>query len=544
MELVKTLNTNHIIILMKRLLPIALFTLIIFSNLSANALSKVDKELYAGMQLEQTLSSTEKHTYTVRLSNGMAIVGEVMQNGIDLVIDIYDPKGKRLTQIDSPNGAKGTEPIDFTAMQSGKYKFVVHSLDKNAPKGKYTIKVNRILLLKDNAKRIAKKELPTKTLYDLWEASLADKNAIEGFLKKLKGRHIIEPIKGNNKNMMVTYFCVPDKDTEYAMLSGGPDFLGLRFQRLGNTKLFYIAQLVPNNARFNYGFNFFKVFKAGPNNEIIQRKIAHVYDGTVTMPKAPKQKYLTLRKNAPQGKVLPTSLYSKFLAENRKITVHLPAKYDAKLPHNLLIVFDGENYGGRPNRRSRVPTPTIMDNLSADNQITPTITVLVWAMGKRGKDLISQKFSSFIAKELIPHMRSKYNIGTQAQQIILAGSSRGGFAASFIAFNHSDVIGNVLSQSGSYWIKGTKDENHWIYPTDNGKLINLYKKSKKLPIRFYMDVGLYDAGASMLGMNRQFRDILETKGYQVDYHEFKGGHSYVNWRGTLAKGLISLIGKK
>jgi enterochelin esterase family protein len=48
----------------------------------------------------------------------------------------------------------------------------------------------------------------------------------------------------------------------------------------------------------------------------------------------------------------------------------------------------------------------------------------------------------------------------------------------------------------------------------------------------------------MLGMNRQFRDILEVKGYEVDYREFRGGHNYVNWRGTLSYGLISLIGEK
>ena len=529
---------------MKRLLPIVLFTIIILSNCSAKVLANPEKELYAGMTLDQTLSATQKHTYVAKLSDGMGIVGEVRQKGIDLVIDIYNPDGKRITQIDSPNGTKGAEPIDFTAMQSGTYKFVVHSLDKKARQGKYTITIRNLLSLKNNAKRIAKKELPTKTLYNLWEASLTDKNAVDNFLKTLKGRHIIEPISGNNKNMMVTYFCVPDKDTEYAMLSGGPDFLGLRFQQLGNTKLFYIAQVVPNDARFNYGFNFFKVMKAGPNNEVIKRERINEYNGVVVMPKAPQQQYITQRKSRPKGRLLPTFIVSKFLKENRKITIHTPVGYDAKTPHNLLIVFDGESYGARPNRRARIPTPIIMDNLLADKQIAPTITVLVWAMGKRNKDLISENFSSFIAKELVPHMRAQYNIGKKAEQVILAGASRGGYAASFIAFNHSEVIGNVLSQSGSYWIKGTKDENHWIYPTDNGKLINLYKKSKKLPIRFYMDVGLYDAGASMLGMNRQFRDILEIKGYQVDYREFKGGHNYVNWRGTLAKGLIALIGKK
>ncbi|WMN06039.1 hypothetical protein QYS48_31370 [Marivirga arenosa] len=63
-----------------------------------------------------------------------------------------------------------------------------------------------------------------------------------------------------------------------------------------------------------------------------------------------------------------------------------------------------------------------------------------------------------------------------------------------------------------------------------------------MPIKFYLDIGLYDASASMLRVNRQFRDILEIKGYKVDYRDFKGDHNYINWRGTLSDELISLIG--
>lgn len=500
------------------------------------------KPLTAGMQIEYTLSPSNTHTYNVSLTNGMAITGEVIQKGIDLVIDVYTPDGKLLQQIDSPNGKNGTEPIDITANTSGIYKFAIHSLDKKVKQGKYILKINQLLSLAANTKRITKKELPTKTLYNLWEASLTNTKAIDEFIASQSNRHIIEPIQGNTTEMLVTYFCIPNKEIEYVMLSGGPDFLGLRFQRLMNTKLFFVTQRVPNDARFNYGFNYFNLHKAGPNNEIKYRNVVHAYDGIVEMPNAPKQQYISQKEGIPKGKLFPTAIQSNILKENRKITIHTPANYNSNTPHNLLIVFDGETYGGRRNRRARIPTPIIMDNLMAERKISPTVTVLVWSMGKRSRDLINEKFGDFIAEELIPWVRNTYTIHSKADKVIVAGSSRGGFAASYIALRHSDVIGNVLSQSGSYWIKGTKDENHWIYPKDNGKLITAYKKSKRLPIRFYMDVGLYDAGASMLGMNRQFRDILEVKGYNVEYREFKGGHSYVNWRGTLADGLISLIG--
>ncbi|MEH0152992.1 alpha/beta hydrolase-fold protein [Limibacter armeniacum] len=524
----------------KAKLSTILFFVLSISCISAQTLDR--RKLNTETAIEETISSFENHTYTIDLENGMAIIGKVIQVNIDLVIDIYKPNGQLLKQIESPNGKNGVEAIDITSNESGTYKINIHTLDKNTFKGSYQLKVEQILTLEQNTRRIIKRELPTDTLYNLWEASLTDDKAIDTFLAAQAQSHIIELIDSDDSNMLVTYFCVPHKNTEYVMLSGGPDFLGLRFQRLPNTKLFFVTQRVPKDARFNYGFNYFNLDKAGPNGEIVSRSVEHAYDGTVEMPSAPKQVYISERDGIEKGSLFLTSIYSDFLQEDRKITIHTPANYNPNKPHNLLIVFDGEAYGARPNRKARIPTPTIVDNLLADKKITPTVTVLVWSMGKRSKDLISEKFGNFISKELIPWARSAYNIYPISDKIILAGSSRGGFAASYIALQHSDVIGNVISQSGSYWIKGTNDENHWIYPEDNGMLIDLYKQSKLLPIKFYMDIGLYDAGASMLGMNRQFRDILELKGYKVDYHEFKGGHNYVNWRGTFSNGLISLIG--
>lgn len=60
----------------------------------------------------------------------------------------------------------------------------------------------------------------------------------------------------------------------------------------------------------------------------------------------------------------------------------------------------------------------------------------------------------------------------------------------------------------------------------------------------YMEIGVYDPGAAMLGSNRELRDVLQLKGYDVDYHEFAGGHNTLNWRGSLASGLITLLGKR
>ncbi len=56
------------------------------------------------------------------------------------------------------------------------------------------------------------------------------------------------------------------------------------------------------------------------------------------------------------------------------------------------------------------------------------------------------------------------------------------------------------------------------------------------------EIDLWGYGRSILVTNRHLRDVLLAKGYEVHYQEFAGGHDYLSWRGTLADGLILLIG--
>ena len=69
--------------------------------------------------------------------------------------------------------------------------------------------------------------------------------------------------------------------------------------------------------------------------------------------------------------------------------------------------------------------------------------------------------------------------------------------------------------------------------------------SPSLPLRFYMDAGSDEIDVTMQGSdilvpNRQLRDVLLAKGYEVHYQEFNGGHDGLSWRGTRRDGLIAL----
>jgi enterochelin esterase family protein len=489
------------------------------------------------MKAERTLAPGEENAYSAKLESGGGIIANVDQDGVDVVIDVYAPDGKHVVQLDSPNGAHGPEPIVITALQSGEYRFVIHSLDKSG--GKYVVSVDRILAPAENAKRLAREAYRTDALVDLWEASLTDARVVEKFAAEHEGKPIIEPLPNDATQMRVTFFCLGDDDTTAARQNGGADWVvGNAMRRFGRTNLFFTSPLVPSDARFEYSFSLVETHRAGPTDvqELVQRG-----PWLLEMPGAPGQPSIVAKDSVAKGTTSQTSIKSTVLNEDRTITVYTPAGYDRKSACDLLIVFDGITYGGGTREQAEVPTPTILDNLIAEKRIGPTIALLVWSMGKRNRDLTGNKaFADFIGMELVPWARAHYAIAPGAGNVVVAGSSFGGFAATFCAIAHPESIGNVLSQSGAYWITKDWQNVRPPYPHDTGMMIEQLKRTDHLPIRFYIEVGRFDLGAAMLGSNRELRDVLQTKGYDVDYREFDGGHEYAAWRGSLADGLVSL----
>lgn len=94
------------------------------------------------------------------------------------------------------------------------------------------------------------------------------------------------------------------------------------------------------------------------------------------------------------------------------------------------------------------------------------------------------------------------------------------------------MIGKVLSQSGSYWWAPEGSEPEPLTARIAG--------TSRLPIELFMEVGVMELPAQ-LDTNRRLHDVLRSKGYPVDYREFNGNHSYLNWRGTVAAGMIALL---
>jgi enterochelin esterase family protein len=84
--------------------------------------------------------------------------------------------------------------------------------------------------------------------------------------------------------------------------------------------------------------------------------------------------------------------------------------------------------------------------------------------------------------------------------------------------------------------------------TEGNFMVKQFLASPKLPLRFYLAAGTFEidrdggGGGGILESTRHLRDVLLARGYQVHYQQFVGGHDGLNWRGTLADGLIELLG--
>jgi enterochelin esterase family protein len=134
-------------------------------------------------------------------------------------------------------------------------------------------------------------------------------------------------------------------------------------------------------------------------------------------------------------------------------------------------------------------------------------------------------------------------VSTRSEDVVVSGTSRRGLVAALMALRNPEMIGNVLSLSGSYYWK-PHDEGAWVW------LAREFAAAERRPVRFYVAAGELETfvnpgnhGHYLVGTNRHVRDVLRARGYDLTYVEFNGVHSELNWQDWLADGLVHLLGR-
>jgi tetratricopeptide (TPR) repeat protein len=87
------------------------------------------------------LRGGETHRYSLPLRAGEFVNIVAQQLDVDLEAALLAPDGKTVAHSDLPNGDRGPEPIVAIAASAGEYTLVIRSLDRNAPAGRYELRV-------------------------------------------------------------------------------------------------------------------------------------------------------------------------------------------------------------------------------------------------------------------------------------------------------------------------------------------------------------------------------------------------------------------
>ncbi|MGH3921874.1 MAG: enterochelin esterase [Pseudonocardiaceae bacterium] len=378
-----------------------------------------------------------------------------------------------------------------------------------------------------------------------------------------QGAPLIEAIPDDDEAVTVTFLWRGAEPVDNVLVFGGPvswDLVSNRMGRLEGTDVWHLTCRLPKGSRTSY--------RLAPNDPLSSIRDASDWRArtatwqpdplnprTVVFPKddeipddyevvvsllelpgAPAQPWAASRPGVPSGALHQHLLRSEILDNDRRVWVHTPPGYTAGGdPYGLVVLFDGGTC------RQVIPVPTILDNLLAEGLVPPLVAVLISNVDRAKELACHPPFADFLARELLPWLHERYHVTADPARTVVGGQSLGGLAAAYAALRYPEAFGNVLSQSGSFWHRPEGEREHeW--------LTRQYADTPRLPLRFFLEVGLLEDGAtpddgpSMIVVNRHLRTVLHAKGYEVRYSEYVGGHDYPCWRGTLADGLLALIG--
>ena len=366
---------------------------------------------------------------------------------------------------------------------------------------------------------------------------------------------IIEPFPTDTSFILATFVYRDTLHAKTIQVSGGAagwvDWL-TRLEPIAGTDIWYKTVVLPRTVRVGYQFRvdddegllpwyldpkfgarFAKWHGDRLNPNVDSTMRVRGARSKLIGPGADPQPYTVRRADVAHGTLDSLSVDSRILGQHRRAWMYTPPLTGSRrTPLPLLVMFDGGAYTAD----AYVPTPTILDNMLAAGKIAPIAALFVDNGPARMTELgCDSTFARFVVDELLPLVRRRYAVTRDPLQTAVGGSSHGGLAATCAALRFPRTFGMVISQSGSYWWAPPNEDYEWPART--------FASRPKLPLRFYLDVGVLETdrssgdGPGQVITNRHFRDVLRARGYDVLYQEFVGAHEYFNWRGTISTAL-------
>ena len=521
-----------------------------------------------GVPIERAVRSGEVHEYQFTAGAGDLITGTLTLPGVAALLEFVDSTGQviRTTAVLEDN--KAPQRLGFVAPTAGVYRLRISAFDRfqfvdqitgesvpvaGTAAGRYTLRLETASV----SARMQGPEPPVredhssprlKRLAEDVKAGRAD--AVQAFWNEVAGKGpLVEEIAGNDRDVDVTFLWREIYDARNVLLLWSP--YEAYMSHLPGTDIWYKTVRLRRGTRIQYVISpndrpatQWATLQLDPLNA---RKFPDdpTYRGfsqsVLDMPGAPDEQW-AMRTPVRRGNIEERTVKSTLLKNEDQVWIYTPPGYSPSAgPYPLVVLLDG---AAQVSRRF-VNAPTTLDNLINDGRIRPAI--VLFDPRNRGAAGPQAGYGEALVREIMPMLRATYPISTNPADTVIGGFSAGGLAAAEIALLHSDVFGNVLSQSGGFRAREPGDE-------EPNATVRRYLAVPRRPIRFYLETGLYDNvpasnrplyemvldETNLMG-NRHLRDVLLAKGYDVTYREVGATHNFVHWRAMLADGLMTLL---
>ncbi len=494
--------------------------------------------LQVGQKVEGRVDERQSAAWRLALRDRDFVQGRV--DG-DVSLRLLDGEGKPLRLL--VDGLDQNRDFMFVAPAQGQFRLRAEAIPTR-PGERFTLELERIQPASARPQQSAA-PLASPTLREL-AGHLAQGGTTQAFwsLREQQGTPLVEPVPGRPDLRLVTFLWRGAKHD--VKIFGSPSGKHDPLLRLGVSDVWYRSYEVPASARLSYQLaadvppspdrrSLLATARSDPLNPAIFAADSGddpwLSRSRLELPDAAPQPWIVRRADIPHGQLERRRLASHLLGNERDVYVYRPAGWrQGDSDQALLVLFDAHAY------TRQVPTPTILDNLIAEGRIPPTAALIIAnpSSQSRQRELpANPQFARFVAEELMPWARAQ-GIGAVASRTVVGGSSYGGLASAYLGLKHPELFGNVLSMSGSYWWSRPGEEPGW--------LIREYAGAPRQPLRFYLQSGLFE-GPMILDTNRHLRDVLRAKEYRLEQVEYPAGHDYLQWRGSLGCGLVSLLGE-
>ena len=253
--------------------------------------------------------------------------------------------------------------------------------------------------------------------------------------------------------------------------------------------------------------------------------------------------------DVPHGTVSKVWYDSSTLGMNRRMTIYTPPGYekgDKRYPVFYLL----HGMGGDENAWSELGRATqILDNMIARGEAEPMIVVMTngnvdmeGAPGETSLGFIQPTtqlpktmdgtFEQHFP-DVVKYVDTNYRTIADKQHRAIAGLSMGGFHSLHISKEYPDMFDYIGLFSAA--ILPREGSTSPIYDNLDQKLATQFANAPKL---YWIAIGdkdfLYDT-------NKEYRKMLDEKGYKYTYRESSDGHIWKNWRIYLTEFLPQLF---